>query len=152
MHPFAARKKRSRRKVVSPLPRKGWRVSRRLRGRKAVTDTNSARKSDKAMLLNFEKQRLQNEKQMYQNLLARYKRDKKMASKKPSNKSSRNLFLVPTGTYGYNDHTLEKKVPELGTYLWGFARGMLIYTIFFFPYSVLYRDTSALCVTTTNKD
>ena len=115
----SGKKRRSKRKVVAMAPRKGWRLSRRLRNRKPFTPTTSD-KADKTMLVNFEKQRLKNEKEMYQRLLARYKKDKKKSNKK----SSRNLFLVPTGTFGFNDHTLEKKVPELGTYLWGFARGL----------------------------
>jgi hypothetical protein len=121
-------KKIPKRKVVATVPRKGWRLSRRLRGRRAVTASTS-RKAEKTMLVNFEKLRHQQEKEIYQSLLSRYKKDQKLLllssnkNKRNNRASSRNLFLVPTGTYGFNDHTLEKKVPALGTYLWGFARG-----------------------------
>ena len=110
-----------RRKVVATVPRKGWRVSRRLRGRKAITKVGADRRNAIQMAKRYEEQRQKSEKDMYQTLLRRYQRDTKWSS--GSKKSSRNLFLVPTGTLGYNDHTLERKVPQLGSYLWGFASG-----------------------------
>ena len=87
-----------RRKVVATVPRKGWRVSRRLRGRKAITKVGADRRNAIQMAKRYEEQRQKSEKDMYQTLLRRYQRDTKWSS--GSKKSSRNLFLVPTGTLG----------------------------------------------------
>ena len=118
---YATGQRPKRRKVVATVPRKGWRVSRRLRGRKAITKVDAERRNARQMAKRYEQQREQSERDTYQTLLKRYQRDSKWSVS--SKKSSRNLFLVPTGTLGYNDHTLERKVPQLGSYLWGFASG-----------------------------
>eukprot|EP00941_MAST-03F_sp_MAST-3F-sp1_P005079 g5079.t1 len=36
----------------------------------------------------------------------------------------RQIFLIPTGVPGVNDHTLHKKQPDLDSHLWGFCEGL----------------------------
>lgn len=97
-------------------PRSGWRTSRRLKGRNPAGKMNP-----KNIKVNYELERKRHEKESYEELLELWKKDKNL---KATGKSERQLFMVPTGILGYNDHTLEDIVPQVGTYLWGFAQGL----------------------------
>jgi hypothetical protein len=49
---------------------------------------------------------------------------KLVASGVVATSDDRRLFLIPTGTEGFNDHTLHTKVPDLDACVWGFSVNM----------------------------
>jgi|EP00945_MAST-04E_sp_MAST-4E-sp1_P001220 hypothetical protein len=107
---------RPRRQLVSRTARVGYRQSRRLKGK----DPSGKAAPRRKLQVNFEAQAKKREEETYKELVARWKNDKKLKA----TGGDRQLFMVPTGVLGYNDHTLEEEVPSLGTYLWGFAKGL----------------------------